>query len=720
MGKKTISNAFTVNTVADGESAPYYFDEWFAWSNDTSTANVNVSPTIPSGHTWENSIPNRYATYLWRKSIRNVWDENKRIYITSREAQYYRMTGTDGTSIHMKGSVDYQNSSQGSGTALNLIANPSDGDAYVVGLDLQGNEGWLYQWTTESNSWIPLGQFKGESGTTYYTHVVWATNVVYEGSTITSIEGYTSAKSPNDTTHVWMGVHVDEIPQDPSSGSDVLLLAYTWSYTKGVKGDDGDDGVSYSIDVKPEQVVIGSDATGSNWLGLAYFYKNVGGTTSSHSAYFALYSRSNNGVYTRQGYSRSAVTGIDNSSGDWGGHVTTSTDALVIYIGTSSFGNSSLSNVEPTTYTMKCEIPVLKNGNTGKRGKVGRFFYYAGDFNASDNTPLIVNDAQVPFFSNAGSSGNKYYVFNREETPSGGSMTMAQMAAETSVGGQIQWNKLPWQVVTDDHKYLITEAIFGNFAKFGSAIINGDWMISSYGTLHGPGSTNVYEINSDTSSYTIMGVTYTYRNAYTAFDPDYLNTYHGGYVTFTPYYCVDLKTGETYQQNAHIRGEVHATSGTFTNVSIGGQSTFGGLVKKIKTIITEDNISSYGTYDDAYEGYILDLSKCGTWIEFQNFTSGAMVVLGGISNGNVIGIGSTSEQKKDYTRSLIGNNLLIYYPEQQSGQGVISITGYTRTTDDGSNTSFSLQVGEFAALECKIRPKNNKEDVYWLRAKGNI
>ena len=46
MGKKTISNTFTVNTIIDGESAPYYFQEWFAWSNDPSTSSVITPPTI--------------------------------------------------------------------------------------------------------------------------------------------------------------------------------------------------------------------------------------------------------------------------------------------------------------------------------------------------------------------------------------------------------------------------------------------------------------------------------------------------------------------------------------------------------------------------------------------------------------------------------------------------------------------------------------------------
>lgn len=240
MAKKTISNTFTVNTVEDGESAPYYFQEWFAWSNNSTTSSATTPPVITGS--WATSIPAQgsYA-YLWRKSIRYVWNENTRQY-SAETAQYFRMSGTNGTSISTKGSVGYQTSQQatqhGGGTSLDDITNPSDGDAYVVGLDLEENEGWLYQWTIESGSWIPLGQFKGESGKTYYTHIAWATNVNYNSSgVVTSVDDFTTDKSPNDTTHLWMGVLVNE-----SSGVDPDDdTSYTWSYTKGVQGNAGKD-----------------------------------------------------------------------------------------------------------------------------------------------------------------------------------------------------------------------------------------------------------------------------------------------------------------------------------------------------------------------------------------------------------------------------------------------------------------------------------------------
>ena len=214
--RKSISNTFTVTTLVDGESAPYYFEEKYAWSNDSSTKSVTTPPSISGG--WQTSIPpsNGYA-YLWRMSIRHVWNESTRSY-TQEAAQYFRMSGTNGTSIHIKGHVP---------TVQNLPTTHLDGDAYVV--DANGH---LYMWSDESGSWVDIGVFQGEAGKTYYTHIAWASQVNYSGTTVTSVDGFITDKSPNDTTHMWMGVYIDE-----QSGQDESnALRYTWSYTKGVDG----------------------------------------------------------------------------------------------------------------------------------------------------------------------------------------------------------------------------------------------------------------------------------------------------------------------------------------------------------------------------------------------------------------------------------------------------------------------------------------------------
>lgn len=124
---------------------------------------------------------------------------------------------------------------------------------------------------------------------------------------------------------------------------------------------------------------------------------------------------------------------------------------------------------------------VVNTVEDGERGKVGRFFYYAGDFDATNTTQkFLVNDAQAPFFrhQNEGSEIYYYYVFNPEVN---GEYTMSEMWEE-SVSS---FNNKPWEIMTNDFKYLITEALFSNFAHLGSAIIKGDWMMSTNGNVSG-------------------------------------------------------------------------------------------------------------------------------------------------------------------------------------------------------------------------------------------
>lgn len=183
-------------------------------------------------------------------------------------------------------------------------------------------------------------------------------------------------------------------------------------------------------------------------------------------------------------------------------------------------------------------ITISVKGSTGNRGKVGRFFYYAGewdDFASTDS--FLVNDAQAPYFY----YNNNYWVFNPETN---GTYTKQNMGTPSSSSSN-------WKVMTSDFKYIITEAIFGAYAHFGSAIINGDWLISQHGTINGVASTN-----------------------YTSFDPDHPaddNT-----TNFVPNYCVDLLTGASYQQNAYIRGTIYSTNGVIGGFEI-GENKIGGI-----------------------------------------------------------------------------------------------------------------------------------------------
>lgn len=467
--RKSISNTFTVTTLVDGESAPYYFEEKYAWSNDSSTQSVTTPPSISGG--WQTSIPpsNGYA-YLWRMSIRHVWNESTRSY-TQEAAQYFRMSGTNGTSIHIKGHVS---------TVQNLPTTHVDGDAYVV--DANGH---LYMWSDESGSWVDIGVFQGEAGKTYYTHIAWASQVNYSGTTVTSVDGFITVKSPNDTTHMWMGVYIDE-----QSGQDESnALRYTWSYTKG---DKGYDAVTYGfVFTEAFAKADASKTITGNIKG--YAYKYVGDTRTPLAD-----------TIIRYGYI------IDDS----GTYAETTTNANGFFDAENWFNGDNIDNYAKGSPSIFAAIQIggvivhveyitiSLQGDTGGRGKTGRFYYYAQKWSDDSSVSYAVTDAEAPYFL----YNNKYWVFNPTNN---GTYTMSEMGAPSSKNEN-------WKLMVTDFKFIITEAIFGSYAHFGSFIINGDWLLSTNGKV----GESVVSGESNISGSVIGGSSFSVK-AVTLFDSAY-------------------------------------------------------------------------------------------------------------------------------------------------------------------------------------------------------
>jgi hypothetical protein len=142
-------------------------------------------------------------------------------------------------------------------------------------------------------------------------------------------------------------------------------------------------------------------------------------------------------------------------------------------------------------------VPFNKSANgadgVGERGKTGRFYYYAGEFDANNNTDVFsVSDIQAPFFSHGTNEVSGLPNCHLFDYDTNGSYTMYRMW-QISGGGNWNagsWNNAPWAVMWNDQKYLITEAVFGNYAHFASAIITGDYLISQYVDAFGFGGTS--------------------------------------------------------------------------------------------------------------------------------------------------------------------------------------------------------------------------------------
>lgn len=136
------------------------------------------------------------------------------------------------------------------------------------------------------------------------------------------------------------------------------------------------------------------------------------------------------------------------------------------------------------TYSAYVTVALIgAKAGAGERGKTGRFYYYGGVWNSSDRSQTFTaNDAQAPYFM----VGSSYYVY--VGTNNFTNWTMYDI--NRTYGAPSSGNS-NFAIMTNDFDYLITKAIFGDYAQFGANIINGDYRFSQYGYMRGFGEKNV-------------------------------------------------------------------------------------------------------------------------------------------------------------------------------------------------------------------------------------
>lgn len=157
-------------------------------------------------------------------------------------------------------------------------------------------------------------------------------------------------------------------------------------------------------------------------------------------------------------------------------------------------------------------------GNQGSAGHVGRWYYFAGEWQAG--VEYLFEATKAPYVKR----GSNYYMLDYASDPT----TQQSSATARTTRDPANYNSgNPWSNMTAVFKYIITEAMFTQNAYLGSFIINNDWMISQHGTKNGAASTD-----------------------YTAFDPNHPNDNTGS--NFIPNFAVDGKTGNSYQNKAYI------------------------------------------------------------------------------------------------------------------------------------------------------------------------
>lgn len=260
---------------------------------------------------------------------------------------------------------------------------------------------------------------------------------------------------------------------------------------QGEPGKDGEDGVTYEI--LPSVAQIRADKDGNILTGtITVSAFKIQGNVRTSCGLGILFPVGSGGTapyywvqYRINGGSWIDCSNVSVGTGQYmqmaygvpGSAVSTITSGIAFRLcyGT---GSSSYSVVHEMA-----ALQVVRDGQTGQRGKTGRFYYYDGYFDSTKEyratehqAPYVafdwtdtqtVNGAQVQVVRTS------YYMLIAETNKPGSTYIAPKTAAASGV----------WELMETSFKFLITEALFSSFAKLGSAVFSGDWILSQWGDI---------------------------------------------------------------------------------------------------------------------------------------------------------------------------------------------------------------------------------------------
>lgn len=234
---------------------------------------------------------------------------------------------------------------------------------------------------------------------------------------------------------------------------------------KGDKGDKGEDGIT--VHVSQPVVAIQTDEFGKPTENALYkeisfdIYK--GGTLVEDATVLTI-----NGVQTVQTINGVSLT----RSGNKMLYSYYTYNAVTPFVCKVEVRSASLdvNRVCDISFSVVSKGADGKDGQDGVTGKMGRNPYFAGKWD--DISTFVVTDYQTPYVEIADANNKPaFYVFV------GANGTYSKSTAGTP------GSSTNWILMVSDFKYLISEAIFSDFAKLGSGIFNLDFLFSQYGTL---------------------------------------------------------------------------------------------------------------------------------------------------------------------------------------------------------------------------------------------
>ena len=156
---------------------------------------------------------------------------------------------------------------------------------------------------------------------------------------------------------------------------------------------------------------------------------------------------------------------------------------------------------------------------------------------------------------------------------------------------------------------------------------------------------------------------------------------------------IDGSSGEFKANNAIIRGEVNATSGSFENVEVRETCNMYALIRSQEKVINAQNFQDY-VFGEEFGWTWIDFEKVGRRVRIESLPSSVKLTFNTSSADT-----SKNAKLQEFFRSIVGNTILIY---NKSGSEIAFNGRFIKSKYRPGFGSFVLKTGSMISLEAVI------------------
>ena len=178
-----------------------------------------------------------------------------------------------------------------------------------------------------------------------------------------------------------------------------------------------------------------------------------------------------------------------------------------------------------------------------------------------------------------------------------------------------------------------------------------------------------------------------------------------------PNIIIDGANGKLTANDATIRGEVNATSGSFENVEVRETCNMYALIRSQEKVINAQNFQDY-VFGEEFGWTWIDFEKVGRRVRIESLPSSVKLTFNTSSADT-----SKNAKLQEFFRSIVGNTILIY---NESGNEIAFNGNFVKSKYNPGFGSFTLGTGSMISLEAVICIYDGVETFAFEYRKGSI